>query len=400
MIASVLQELIRDGGHTVSDLMALGTTLLGRRHVLPEVLATLHQLQVEGTFPSGTFLVTVDNPIATDDGDPARALYGSFLPVPRDELFPMPEQPPSADEAARRRPGAMVFAEKEVVRLNEGRRRIRLKVTNKGDRPVQVGSHYHFIEVNPLLEFDRVRAYGYRLDIPAGSSVRFEPGDIKTVMLVEIGGGKVIRGGNGLASGKVDLARAGEILDRLQQAGFAHVPDPAGDLAFLSEGYTLDRAAYAAMFGPTTGDLVRLASMDLWIRVEKDYTVYGDECKFGGGKVLRDGMGQATGRADGETLDVVVTNALVLDWTGIFKADIGVKDGMIVGIGKAGNPDVMDGVMPGMVVGSCTEVIAGEGKIVTAGGIDTHIHFICPQQVEHAIASGITTMMGGGTGPR
>ncbi|KXX82935.1 Urease [Madurella mycetomatis] len=399
LIASVLQELIRDGGHTVSDLMSLGTTILGRRHVLPEVLVTLHQLQVEGTFPSGTFLVTVDNPIATDDGDLARALYGSFLPVPGNELFPMPEEPASEDEAGKQRPGAMVFAKKEVVRLNEGRRRIRLRVTNKGDRPVQVGSHYHFIEVNPLLEFDRMRAYGYRLDIPAGSSVRFEPGDAKTVTLVEIGGNKVIRGGNGLASGKVDLTRASEILGRLQQAGFAHVPEPVGDLAFLSEGYTLDRAAYAAMFGPTTGDLVRLASTDLWIKVERDYTVYGDECKFGGGKVLRDGMGQATGRPDGEALDVVVTNALVLDWTGIFKADIGVRDGMIVGIGKAGNPDVMDGVMPGMVVGSCTEVIAGEGKIVTAGGIDSHIHFICPQQVEHAIASGITTMMGGGTGP-
>jgi urease len=129
-------------------------------------------------------------------------------------------------------------------------------------------------------------------------------------------------------------------------------------------------------------------------------TVYGEECKFGGGKSLRDGMGSATGRADAETLDLVVTNALVLDWTGIFKADIGVKDGVIVGIGKAGNPDVMDGVTPGMVVGGGTDVIAGEGKIVTAGGIDSHIHFICPQQADEAIASGITTMVGGGTGPR
>ncbi|GAB1311038.1 Urease [Madurella fahalii] len=402
LIASTLQELIRDGGHTVSDLMSLGGTLLGRRHVLPEALATLRQIQVEGTFPSGTFLVTVANPIATDDGDLARALYGSFLPVPSNDLFPMPpdaSSPRGEAGAAPPRPGAMVFAERAMVKLNDGRRRIRLRVTSKGDRPVQVGSHYHFVEVNPLLEFDRLRAYGYRLDIPAGSSVRFEPGDTKTVTLVEIGGGRVIRGGNGLAAGKVDLARADEILERLQQAGFAHVLEPAGDLAFLTEGYTLDRAAYAAMFGPTTGDLVRLASTDLWIKVERDYTVYGDECKFGGGKVLRDGMGQATGRSDAETLDLVVTNALVLDWTGIFKADIGVKDGMIVGIGKAGNPDVMDGVMPGMVVGSCTEVIAGEGKIITAGGIDSHIHFICPQQVEDAITSGITTMMGGGTGP-
>jgi urease len=164
--------------------------------------------------------------------------------------------------------------------------------------------------------------------------------------------------------------------------------------------FQMDHASYATMFGPTTGDLVRLGSTDLWIKVERDLTVYGDECKFGGGKTLREGMGQATGRSDAETLDLVVTNALIVDWTGIYKADIGVKEGMIVGIGKAGNPDVMDGVTEGMVVGSCTDVVAGEGKIVTAGAIDTHIHFICPQQVPEALASGVTTMLGGGTGPR
>jgi len=129
-------------------------------------------------------------------------------------------------------------------------------------------------------------------------------------------------------------------------------------------------------------------------------TSYGDECKFGGGKTLREGMGQASGRRDADSLDVVVTNALIVDWTGIYKADIGIKDGLIVGIGKAGNPDVMDGVAANMVVGSCTDVVAAEGKIVTAGGLDTHIHFICPQQANDALASGITTMIGGGTGPR
>jgi urease len=379
--------------------MSLGATMLGRRHVLPEVCSTLHEIQVEGTFPAGTFLVTVQNPIATDDGDLARALYGSFIPVPQnaDELFP---PWPAEAYAHEKQPGAVVCVKNEVVKLNEGKKRIRLKVTSKGDRPVQVGSHYHFIEVNPQLEFDRLRAYGYRLDLPSGSSIRFEPGDTKTVTLVEIGGLKVIRGGNGIASGRVDFGRLKEIQDRLQEAGFAHTPEPAGDLAFLTEGATLDRNIYATMFGPTTGDLVRLGNTDLWIKVEKDYTVYGDECKFGGGKSLRDGMGSATGRTSAESLDLVVTNALIVDWTGIYKADIGVKDGYIVGIGKAGNPDIMDGVTDGMIVGSCTDVIAGEGKIVTAGGIDTHIHFICPQQVDEAISSGITTMMGGGTGPR
>ncbi len=157
---------------------------------------------------------------------------------------------------------------------------------------------------------------------------------------------------------------------------------------------------YAMMYGPTTGDKVRLADTNLVIEVEKDYTTYGDECKFGGGKTLRDGMGQSvkTTSADGD-LDLVITNALVLDYTGIYKADIGIKDGKIAGIGKAGNPSIMDNVTPGMTVGASTEALAGEGLILTAGGIDTHIHFISPQQIDCALYSGVTTMIGGGTGP-
>lgn len=196
----------------------------------------------------------------------------------------------------------------------------------------------------------------------------------------------------------MDLARADEIVQRLQQAGFAHLPDPTAVTLEL-EPFSQTREQYIAMFGPTTGDRVRLGATDLWVRVEKDLTVVGDECKFGGGKTLREGMGQANGRRDALSLDTVVTNALIVDWTGIYKADIGIKNGIIAGIGKAGNPDTMDGVDPMMVVGSCTDVIAGEGMIVTAGGFDTHIHFICPQQVEEAVAAGITTMLGGGTGP-
>lgn len=153
------------------------------------------------------------------------------------------------------------------------------------------------------------------------------------------------------------------------------------------------------MFGPTTGDRLRLADTSLWIEIEKDYTVYGDECKFGGGKVIRDGMGQASGRPSSEVLDLVITNAVVIDWSGIYKADIGVKNGYIHGIGKAGNPDIQDGVSPDLIVGSNTEVIAGEGMIVTAGGLDTHVHYICPQIGEEALSSGLTTVIGGGTGP-
>lgn len=164
--------------------------------------------------------------------------------------------------------------------------------------------------------------------------------------------------------------------------------------------FSMERHAYNSMFGPTTGDKVRLGATDLWITVEKDHTHYGDECTFGGGKTIRDGMGQSAGRANADCLDTVLTNALIVDYTGIYKADIGIKDGIIVGIGKAGNPDIMEGVDENMIVGSTTDVIAAEHDIVTYGGMDSHIHFICPQQAHEAVASGITTMLGGGTGPR
>ena len=161
----------------------------------------------------------------------------------------------------------------------------------------------------------------------------------------------------------------------------------------------LDRRAYAAMYGPTTGDRVALGDTGLVVEIERDLASYGDECKFGGGKVLRDQMGQMAGANDERALDVIITNCLIVDHTGIYKADVGIKMGRIVGIGKSGNPHVMAGVSPAMVVGVTTEAIAGEGLILTAGGVDTHIHFICPQQAHEAIASGVTTFVGGGTGP-
>ena len=217
--------------------------------------------------------------------------------------------------------------------------------------------------------------------------------------LVEIAGHKTIHGGNNIASGRVDMSRADEIIKKLQQGGFAHAPEEnVGDMSSLSP-FSMTRQDYVGMFGPTTGDLVRLGNTQLWIRVEKDLTSYGDECKFGGGKTLREGMGQASDRKDSEVLDTVICNALIVDCTGIYKADIGIKNGVIKAIGKAGNPDVMNDVSPDMIVGSCTDVIAGENQIVTAGGFDSHIHLICPQQAYDSIATGITTFLGGGTGP-
>ncbi|KAI8062386.1 urea amidohydrolase alpha subunit [Gongronella butleri] len=398
LIAAQLLELMRDGVYSVAQLMDLGKQMLGRRHVQPDVWDTLDEVQVEGTFPDGTYLVTVHDPLCSDNGNLELALYGSFLPIPADDKFP-PIEPKDCAQPA---PGAIIPLGKRIqvddkITLCPGRKRIALTVTNQGDRPIQVGSHYHFIEVNAKLQFNRALSYGMRLDIPAGSAVRFEPGDFKTVTLVEIGGKQVITGGNNLASGVLDFAKLPAIMKNLEARGFLHdartpmLPNPGA--------FSLDRESYIDHFGPTTGDLVRLGNTDLWARVERDLTHYGDECKFGGGKVLREGMGQATNVPAGEALDLVITNALIIDYTGIYKADIGIKNGLIAGIGKAGNPDVMDDVTPGMIVGACTEALAGEGKIFTAGAIDAHVHFICPQLIPEALASGITTIIGGGTGP-
>ena len=229
--------------------MSIGKQMLGRRHVLPSVLATLTELQIEGTFPAGTYLVTVHHPISSDDGDLEKALYGSFLPVPSAESFALPD--PSSYES-NKMPGAIVTVKASKITLNEGRKRIKLKVTSKGDRPIQIGSHYHFIETNPLLSFDRKLAYGYRLDIPAGTSVRFEPGDAKTVTLVEIAGHKTIHGGNNLASGRVETSRVDEIVDKLQRAGFAHDPSPLDDMGQV-EPFSMNRADYNAMFWADDG---------------------------------------------------------------------------------------------------------------------------------------------------
>ena len=162
----------------------------------------------------------------------------------------------------------------------------------------------------------------------------------------------------------------------------------------------IDRQKYASMYGPTVGDKIRLADTELFAEIERDYTIYGEENKFGGGKTMRDGMAQSATHLRNEgVLDLVITNATIIDYTGIYKADIGIKDGKISGIGKAGNPNLMDGVTSGMVIGASTEALGGEGHIFTAGAIDTHIHYICPQQVETALAGGTTTFVGGGTGP-
>ena len=389
LIASQMLERIRDG-ESVATLMTMGQQLLGRRQVMPGVASMVHEVQVEGTFPDGTKLLTVHSPIAAVDGDLSLALKGSFLPVPDLSAF--------GDEGEVDHPPGETFYADGGIELNAGRELIELSVVNSGDRPIQVGSHYHFIETNAALVFDRGASYGMRLNVAAGSSVRFEPGDAKTITLTEIAGNKRVLSGNRLVNGYATPARKAEVMERVKAGKFGDAPSAAPPAK--GQPLVLTRAEYGAMFGPTTGDRVKLGDTGLLAKVEADYTVYGDECKFGGGKTLREGMGQSSYAAAGEALDLVITNALILDAKiGIVKADIGIKGNRIVGIGKAGNPDVMAGVTPGMVTGVTTEALAGEKMIVTAGGLDTHVHFICPQLVEEALASGVTTMYGGGTGP-
>uniref|UniRef100_A0A1D1ZIH4 urease n=2 Tax=Anthurium amnicola TaxID=1678845 RepID=A0A1D1ZIH4_9ARAE len=394
LIATQILEFVRDGDKSVAELMDIGKQLLGRRQVLPAVPHLLDIVQVEGTFQDGTKLITIHNAITSDDGNLELALNGSFLPVPSLDKFSF-NDPDNF-------PGKLVCRAGNMG-LNMGRKAVILRVINMADRPIQIGSHYHFIEVNPYMVFDRKRAYGMRLNIPAGTAIRFEPGEARNVILVSIGGRKVIRGGNNIVDGPILASQIEDVMKAVCAKGFGHEEYPEASEGVVEENSLfhskISREAYANMYGPTTGDKIQLGDTDLYAEIEKDFAIYGDECVFGGGKVLRDGMGQATGYHPSFCLDMVITNAVIIDYTGIYKADIGIKAGIIVAVGKAGNPDVMDGVHVDMIVGANTEATAGEGMIVTAGGIDCHVHFICPQLAQEAISSGITTLVGGGTGP-
>lgn len=268
------------------------------------------------------------------------------------------------------------------ILANRGRKTVQIDVVNHGDRPIQVGSHYHFYETNNALSFERELAYGMRLNVPSGNAVRFEPGEAKRVELVEFGGKKRIFGFQNKVAGAIRAS--------------------VNDHSQNSTGLEIPRTQYVATFGLTQGDKVRLGDTQLWAEVEQDLLTHGDECKFGGGKSVRDGMAQSSTetRENPNVLDFAITNVLIMDAKlGIIKADIGIRDGRIAGIGQAGNPDTMDNVTPNMIIGASTEVHNGAHLIATAGGIDTHIHFICPQQAQHAIESGVTTLIGGGAGP-
>ncbi|KAL3781963.1 hypothetical protein HJC23_001308 [Cyclotella cryptica] len=424
LIAMQMMELIRNGSQRtvgdiqrdgrISTLMSIGGQLLGRNQVMAHVPQLVREVQIEATFPDGTKLLTIHDPIGNEDGDLALALEGSFLPVPDVSVFKT-EADADREEEGSMCPGqVLVSPSLGEIEINkpadlspeEGESSlphlIEIPVTNTGDRPIQVGSHYPFLETNPALQFDRRLSLGRRLNVPSGASVRFEPGETKTVTLVQLGGKQNVVCGNGLTGGIATPDKWPDI-ERKMDGKFGNAP-LQGVQVPEGKPYTISRLAYADAYGPTTGDRILLGDTSLLARIEKDHTHYGDECKFGGGKSLREGMGQMTSVSASLALDTVITNAIIVDAKlGIVKADIGIKGNKIHNIGKAGNPDTMNNVTltPGkeMIVGPTTDVIAGEKMIVTAGGVDTHIHFICPQQCDEAIASGVTTMFGGGTGP-
>ncbi|KAJ2444467.1 Urease, partial [Coemansia sp. RSA 2424] len=284
LLATVLLELIRDGSYSVSSLQTIGQHILGLRHVQPSVPQMVHEVQIEGTFPDGTFLVTVHSPVCSVDGDLRLALYGSGIDIGQgasrdraadtakcdataaaalqplnDELFPWSDAVARTYEAdsAEASVGRVVTAG-GVIEINQGRTRYALRVTNHGDRPVQIGSHYHFAEANARLEMDRGIAYGRRLDIPAGTAVRFEPGDSRVVALVDIAGNRVVSGGNAFAPGRVDRARVAEIVAEMQRRGAAHVAQALDVTQRVPRPRTMDRATYAMTYGPTIGDRVQL----------------------------------------------------------------------------------------------------------------------------------------------
>jgi urease len=377
LIATVLMEHIRDGTYSVAQLMSLGQTLLGTNQVMPGVPALIDSVQIEATFPDGTKLLTIHTPICRPDGNMSEALYGSFLPIPNVVNFSSSSTASSdisPDVAAgEHQPGQVLVDSTSTtdavpsITINDGRDIVEITVVNTGDRPIQIGSHYAFLETNKALKFDRKLSIGKRLNVPSGSSIRFEPGESKRITLVQMGGAQRILTGNRLMTivgdstgSKISTKSVTEltesdkdkIIANLVKLGFQHEPELAVKEQ-KGQPYTIDRESYNDMYGPTVNDTIRLGDTTLFVRVEKDATFYGDECKFGGGKTLREGMGQATSITSKDALDTVITNALIIDSvTGIIKADIGIKGTSIVGIGKAGNPDIMDNVTPGMIVGN------------------------------------------------
>ncbi|CAF0880370.1 unnamed protein product [Didymodactylos carnosus] len=393
LISCQCLELIRDGGRGLAEIQQSAKKMLGKQMVMNGVPQMLKEIHIEGTFPDGLKVVNIRNPICTDQGDLELALYGSFLPLPSLERFQQ-----NGDVESGSHPGEIFLKDAQPIAINNDRDSTFLTVTNESNELISIGSHFHFVEANRHLSFDRNLAYGMRL---VGDILTFAPGEQKEAPIIPIGGLRIIHGGNGLFDGPVNEENLKKNQKNLRKNNFLHVDEKNNTekSARRSTKYTITREQYLTRYGPTTGDRMLLGDTNLAIQIELDLTTYGEECTFGLGKVLREGMGQASNTRNDVALDTVVTNVVIIDTVaGIIKADLGIKDGTISGIGKAGNPQTMTGVTPGMVIGVGTEVIQGEGLILTAGAIDGAACFTSPDVITEAVMGGVTTMFGGGTG--
>ena len=370
LISKVCMELIRSGQYTVVQLMEIGQSLLGTNNVMAGVPSMMDSVQIEATFPDGTKLLTIHSPITIPHGNMELALYGSFLTPPPKPHHPTASSTSTTNTTTSVFPGEMIPKNgSSDITLHTDRleQLIEITVVNTGDRPIQVGSHYAFTETNRALQFDRQMALGHRLNIPSGTAIRFEPGESKRITLVPMGGIQNIVSGNRLHNGICSPERIPEMMENVVTGQFQHVVESSPS---KGAAYVMSRQSYMDMYGPTVGDMIRLGDTGLHVRIEQDYNheLYGEECKFGGGKTIREGMGQSTSCLSSEALDTVITNCTIIDAKlGIVKADIGIKHAMIVGIGKAGNPDVQSNITPNMIIGNSTDVIGGEKLIVTAG---------------------------------
>ncbi|RNA43460.1 urease isoform X1 [Brachionus plicatilis] len=438
LISAQILEFARDG-QSFEEVTEKAKQIVGRKMVQSGVSKMLKELSVEATFSEGLKNVFVKDPICTEYGNIELALYGSYLPIPNSFNFESKNETDiqmkeangdfSAEEM---HPGHIIpfksdnspketLDEGEIdenqnmnnddeilsdfIEINKEKGQVSLlSVTNPSNELIKIGSHFNLIEANKALQFDRNLAFGKRLNIPSGDWIEFEPKTTKIVPIIKIAGLKVIKGGNYLVDGKINDDLLKKTLKKLNKKSFANkhqeeIKINEENQLMIDKYSKIPREIYIKKYGPTRGDKIKLADTNLVIEIEKDFTIYGDELTFGIGKNLREGLGQSVSMRNDIALDTVITNVVVIDSvSGIFKADIGIKDGMIHGVGKAGNPHTMD-ITAGMIVGAGTDIICGEGLIITAGAIDVGSSFFqSKSSLLSALGSGITTIFGGGTG--
>ncbi|KAI0990497.1 hypothetical protein GJ496_006056 [Pomphorhynchus laevis] len=384
-------EFIRDGQDDYEKLAADIRRLLGFRQVLSGVPEMIRDLVFEAPFLDGPRLIKINDPICAPDGDLELALRGSYLPVPAYEAFGAIND--EFNNAVV--PGNIILKDQEPIELNADSSSTGfLVVTNIGDTCITVGSHYHLIETNKALQFDRAAAFGMRLNIPAGDQISFFPGETKEVPIVQIGGQKIIRGGNLICDGIVEDNLLKKTLRNIKKKGFSHRKDESNSSDDRCAITHLPRELYVQIYGPTTGDKIYLGDTCLTIEIERDLTSYGDESVYGVGKVIREGMGQMANARNDTALDMVLTGAVIMDpILGIIKADIGIRDGLIQNIGKSGNTHTMSSVSTGLIIGVGTDVIPAHGLIVTPGTFIPGLSLSHISQLKELILlNGVTTI--------